>query len=212
MQNLHKRIVQNPPTFSTHHQFTIYDPKERTISVVPFCDRVIHHAIINVLEPIFEKQFIYHTYACRKNKGTHKAALYAQKKAKSCKWYLKLDVRKYFDSINHEVLENQLQRIIIDKKVLTLLFSIIDSYGMLDIGEHNRKIGLPIGNLTSQFFANLYLSLKSPVFRKTKDGVTFLGWTIFKNYIKPSAKTSKRMKRIIKNIVKECGDDEQTAL
>lgn len=106
---------------------------------------------MNVLEPVFEKQFIFHTYACRKEKGTHKAVLYAFNKVKSGGYFLKLDVRKYFDSINHTVLKEKLERIIKDRKCLNLLFNIIDSFGCEDKG-------LPIGNLTSQFFANLYLS------------------------------------------------------
>lgn len=94
------------------YSFKIYDPKERIISVVPFTDRVMHHAIMNVLEPVFERQFIFHTYACRKNKGTHRAVKYAFSSAKTFKYFLKLDVRKYFDNINHTVLKNQLERII----------------------------------------------------------------------------------------------------
>lgn len=66
-------LKSNPPVLSSYTQFTIFAPKERVISVVPFMDRVMHHAIMNVLEAIFERQFIYNTYACRKGKGTHKA-------------------------------------------------------------------------------------------------------------------------------------------
>ena len=119
----------------------------------------MHHAIINVLEPVFERQFIFHTYACRSGKGTHAAARYAFKKAKSCKYFLKLDVRKYFDSINHSILKNFLCRIIKDSCCLTLLFGVIDTYcvNQNELNVSDKK-GLPIGNLTSQFFANFYLS------------------------------------------------------
>lgn len=96
--------------------------------MVPFSDRVIHHAIINVLESVFERQFIYHTYACRKGKGTHAAARYAFKCAGRSTYFLKLDVRKYFDSIDHTVLKSLLCRIIKDTRCLELLFSVIDSY------------------------------------------------------------------------------------
>lgn len=106
---------------------------------------------MNILETVFERQFIFHTYACRKGKGTHKAIEYAFKKAKQCKYFLKLDVRKYFDNVDPDVLKVKPCRIIKDEKCLRLLFSIIDSYG-----EDNKQ--LPIGNLTSQFFVNLYLS------------------------------------------------------
>ena len=146
-----KNLKSKPAVLSSYTQFKIFDPKERLISVVPFVDRVMHHAIMNVLEPVFEKQFVFHTYACRKNKGSHRAIKYAFKKAKRCQYVLKLDVRKYFDNINHKVLKTMLKRIIKDRECLNLLFNIIDSYG--DVGK-----GLPIGNLTSQFFANFYLS------------------------------------------------------
>ena len=103
LQIIHNRMIASPPVLSKYIQFKIYDPKERIISVVPFPDRVMHHAIMNVLEPVFERQFIFHTYACRKGKGTHAAARYAFKCAKKSAYFLKLDVRKYFDSIDHTV-------------------------------------------------------------------------------------------------------------
>jgi retron-type reverse transcriptase len=116
------------------------------------------HAIINVLEGVFERLFIYHTYACRKGKGTHAAARYAFKCAERSTYFLKLDVRKYFDSIDHTVLKSLLCRIIKDTRCLELLFSVIDSYVSCHTAPDSASRGLPIGNLTSQFFANLYLS------------------------------------------------------
>ena len=144
-----------------YRHFTITDPKQRLISAAPFSDRVIHHAIMNVLEPVFERQFIFHTYACRKGKGTHAAARYAFKFAKKSAYFLKLDVKKYFDSIDHAVLKQLLCRIIKDARCLSLLFCVIDSYKVPfgDGAASEREKGLPIGNLTSQFFANFYLSL-----------------------------------------------------
>ena len=147
---MQKNLKSKPAILSSYSQFTIYEPKERLISVVPFIDRVMHHAIMNVLEPVFEKQFIYHTYACRKGKGSHKAIKYAFSKAKNCEYFLKLDVKKYFENIDHNILKRKLSKIIKDKDCLDLLFDIIDSF--------STEKGLPIGNLTSQFFANLYLS------------------------------------------------------
>jgi len=131
--------------------FEIYDPKQRTISVASFTDSVIHHAIVNVLEPIYEKIFIYHSYATRKNKGTHKAVYQAQKYLRKNKWFLKNDIKKYFNNINQQILLNIISRKINDKKLLTLIEKIITNGGVNDIG-------LPIGNLTSQFFANVYLN------------------------------------------------------
>ena len=83
LKRIQERMCSEPPNLSPYVQFKINDPKERVISVVPFCDRVIHHAIINVLEPVFERQMIFHTYACRKGKGTHAAARHAFRMAKN---------------------------------------------------------------------------------------------------------------------------------
>ncbi|MBO6131114.1 MAG: group II intron reverse transcriptase domain-containing protein [Treponema sp.] len=152
LEKIRQDLLSKNYKLNQYRQFKISDPKERIISAAPFADRVIHHAIINVLEPIFEKQFIFHTYACRKGKGTHAAARHAFKMAKAARYFLKLDVRKYFDSVNHAVLKRQLCRIIKDSPCLELLFSVIDGYSTVE------GCGLPIGNLTSQFFANLYLS------------------------------------------------------
>jgi hypothetical protein len=130
----------------------ITDPKLRTISTAPFEQRVMHHAIMNILEPVLERPLICHSYACRKGKGTHAAVLYAFEQCKTEPYFLKLDVRKYFDSIDHAVLKKQLRRLIKDVRVIILLDGIIDSY------ETMPGRGVPIGNLTSQFFANMYLA------------------------------------------------------
>ena len=129
--------------------FTIYDPKEREISVAPFRDRVVHHAIVALLEQYFEPRFIYHSYATRKGKGTHAAVFAAQTMLRKANWYLKADVRKYFLSINHNVLLAFLQKHIKDRQFMLLLEITIRNAG---------NNGLPIGNLTSQFFANVYLN------------------------------------------------------
>jgi len=138
--------------WGNYRSFLITDPKPRIISTAPFEQRVMHHAMMNVLENIFERQSIYHNYACRKGKGTHAAVRYAFKQCKTKQFFLKLDIRKYFDSIDHEVLKTMLRRLIKDKRVIFLLDGIINSY------ETDPGKGLPIGNLTSQFFANLYLT------------------------------------------------------
>jgi hypothetical protein len=132
--------------------FLITDPKLRTISTAPFEQRIMHHAIMNVIEPVFNRPMICHSYACRKGKGTHAAVQYAFGQCKSNRFFLKLDIRKYFDSIDHDALKAMIRRLIKDKRVLFLLDGVIDSY------EVAPGRGVPIGNLTSQFFANLYLA------------------------------------------------------
>jgi retron-type reverse transcriptase len=133
-----------------YRQFTIKDPKLRVISVASFEDRVVHHALINILEPIYERSFIHDSYATRKNKGTHKAVHRAQQFIRKNRYYLKMDVRKYFDSVDQAILLNIISSKIKDKKLFNLVSRIIKN------GGENGK-GLPIGNLTSQFFANCYL-------------------------------------------------------
>jgi len=131
--------------------FTVNDPKHRTIAVAPFRDRVVHHALVNLLEPVYEPSFIFDSYATRKKKGTHAAILCAQQMINKNSWFLKMDIEKYFDSIDHQVLKTLIQRKIKDRWFLDVLFRIIEN------GGSERK-GLPIGNLTSQFLANVYLN------------------------------------------------------
>jgi RNA-directed DNA polymerase len=133
--------------------FTVYDPKERRISAAPFKDRVVHHAVHDCLEPLMDKTFIYHSFACRKNKGTHKALDWAQKFLKLNAFCFHGDIKKYFFSIDRGILKDILRERIDDQDLLWLLDEIIDSAAYA--GEQK---GLPIGNLTSQFFANLYLN------------------------------------------------------
>jgi len=136
-----------------YRQFTIYERKKRTISAAPFRDRVVHHALMNILEPLLDAQFIYDSYACRKGKGVHSAVDRYQAYAQRYPYVLKLDISQYFASVQHGVLEQELQRRIKDKPVLALVNAIIDSHPDM----HKSGTGLPIGNLTSQVFANLYL-------------------------------------------------------
>lgn len=134
-----------------YRYFQVRDPKRRTIAVADFRDRVVHHAIVGVLEPIFERSFIFDSYATRKGKGAHAAVFRAQSFLRKEEWYLKTDILKYFDSIQHGVLLSQLRRKIKDEKLLRVIALILANGG---VGGK----GLPIGNLTSQFFANVYLN------------------------------------------------------
>jgi len=136
-----------------YHYFKIYDPKERMICAASFQERVLHHAIMNICHNTFEKHQIFDSYASRKGKGTYAAINRAKYYTKKYKWFLKLDVRKYFDSIDHIVLKTLLQKKYKDKTLLSIFNQIIDSY------QTQFQKGLPIGNLTSQYFANHYLSI-----------------------------------------------------
>jgi len=143
-----------------YNRFLIKDPKERIISASPVRDRVVQHALLNYYESVFDRHLIYDSYACRIGKGTHKAVLRAFHFAKSSRFFLKMDVRKYFDSIDHATLKTLLAKIIIDKTILNLFYIIIDSTNIF-LGK-----GIPIGNLTSQFFANYYLSAFDHYFKE----------------------------------------------
>jgi len=136
--------------------FTIKEPKERTISVAAFRDRVVHHALVNVIEPYFEAVFIKDSYATRKNKGLHLAVKAAQSYVRGNDWYLKLDITKFFDNIDHAILMGLISRKIKDPEVLNLCRIILKNQ-TLSSGLESGK-GLPVGNLTSQFFANIYLN------------------------------------------------------
>lgn len=151
-----------------YRTFWITTPKRRMISAAPFRDRVVHHALINVIEPIFERRFIHHSYACRVEKGTHRALQQFVTWARSSRYVLKMDIQKFFPTLDHDILKQRIRRTIKDRQVLWLCDLIIDHSNAqewvaqyfpeddLFVPLHRRR-GLPIGNLTSQFFANVYL-------------------------------------------------------
>jgi retron-type reverse transcriptase len=149
---IREQLLDSSYRFGAYHYFTIYDPKKRIICAAPFDERVVHHAIMNICAIDFDKRQIPYSYACRKNRGTFAAVEQAAFYQKKYQWFLKLDVRKYFDSIDHEILFEKLQGIYKDRHLLSLFRKIIDSYHAGD------NTGVPIGNLTSQYFANHYLS------------------------------------------------------
>ena len=130
--------------------FSIRDPKPRRIAVAPFKDRVVHHALVQILMPVFEPTFIYHSYATRTGKGTHKAIIQAQQFIRQYQWYYKFDIKHFFETVNHDVMLALIAGKVKDKAVLLLCEKIIRNTP--------NNIGLPIGNLTSQFFANVYLN------------------------------------------------------
>ncbi len=130
--------------------FTIQDPKARIIAEAPFRDRVVHHAVVRVLTPVYERRFIYDSYATRVGKGTHASVRRAQQFVRKRPWYLKADIEKFFDSVDHGILMEIIERKIKDRRLLSLLRVIIDNAPV-------PGKGLPIGNLTSQFLANVYL-------------------------------------------------------
>lgn len=152
LASLHARLLSGNFLVGSYRQFRVYDPKERMITVAPFEQGILHHAIMRVCETYFDRRQIHHSYACRKGKGRVAALDAAERFGRRQPFYLKMDIRKYFDSVDHVILKAQLRQIFKDAALLQLLDAIIDSF------EVSEGKGLPIGNLTSQHFANLYLS------------------------------------------------------
>ncbi len=154
-----------------YHSFYVHDPKKRLISAAPFRDRVVHHALCNLIEPIYERRFIDDSYANRVGKGTHSALDRAQQFARRYPYVLQCDVRQFFPSIDHGILYTVLSRHIVDQDVLWLIQQILESGRGVLAEEYEMKYfagdtlfaayrprGLPIGNLTSQFWANVYMN------------------------------------------------------
>jgi retron-type reverse transcriptase len=152
--NLHllqQSLINGTYKRGAYHTFSVYEPKERLISALPFRDRVVQHCLNNILQPIFEKLFYYGSYACRPNKGVHNGVKDVQATIRRLAkqgnvYYLKMDFSKYFHSIDKEILFKEVEKKITDKKVLKVLKDFDGCTGA----------GIPIGNLLSQLFANIY--------------------------------------------------------
>ncbi|MBF0452798.1 MAG: group II intron reverse transcriptase domain-containing protein [Candidatus Magnetomorum sp.] len=151
IEKLRLDLLKRKPDVGHYYFFRVHDPKPRDICAASFPERVLHHAMMNICEPVFEQYAIYDSYACRKNKGSHAAINRAQKFCRINAWYLKLDIRKYFDSIDHLTVIDMLARKMKDQDVLDLFAIILDTY------QTKSGKGLPIGNLISQHLANFYL-------------------------------------------------------
>lgn len=156
--NLHEGLLGGRFQHGDYTPFKIYDPKERQIHKTEVRDRVIHQAVVNVIEQIFDRQFIFDSFSCRKRKGIHSASKRLQEFLRTASknntktvYALKCDIRKFFDTVDHQILLEQVARKITDADTAELLVNIISSFNKIP-GK-----GLPIGNLTSQLFANVYL-------------------------------------------------------
>jgi len=158
--SLHQDLKQKSYTHGHYHSFNISDPKPRNIHKATVRDRLLHHAIYRQLYPFFDKTFISDSFSCRKFKGTHKALkrfqIFANKVSKNdtkTLWVLKCDVKRFFDSIDHQILLSILKEYVVDREIILLLERIISSFHKNRLGK-----GLPLGNLTSQLFVNIYLN------------------------------------------------------
>lgn len=169
LNQLQKELSSQTYQPGAYTTFEIQDPKPRLISAAPYRDRVVHHALCNIIIPLIERTFINDTYANRRGYGTHKALRRFIQFARSSRYILQCDIRKYFPSVDHEILKLCLRRKIKCSDTLWLIDTIIDCSNLQEsvldyfpgddlLTPLYRRRGLPIGNLTSQFFANLYLN------------------------------------------------------
>jgi RNA-directed DNA polymerase len=152
LYNLREQFLGGRVIVGDYHYFKVFEPKERQICASSFREQVLHHALMNICHEYFERVQIFHSYASRKGKGTYGALDMAKNFTLKYTWYLKLDVKKFFESIHHEVLKRQLAGMFKDWLLLDAFEKIIDSY----YAKEHR--GVPIGNLCSQYFANHYLT------------------------------------------------------
>ena len=168
---LQEELAQQTYCPGPYTHFYVTDPKRRLISAAPFRDRVVHHALCQVIEPIFERRFIHDSYANRVGKGTHRALDRCQEFSRRYRYVLQGDVVQFFPSADHEVLRELLAHPIADRACLWLIDRILESGAGIHARDYRmqwfpgddllaaaRPRGLPIGNLTSQFWANVLLN------------------------------------------------------
>jgi len=157
--DLHRDLQNKTYKHGSYEAFKINDPKPRNIHKASVRDRLLHHAVYQSLYPYFDKSFISDSYSCRNNKGTHKALKqlrkYSNKVSKNntkTVWILKCDIKKFFASVDHAVLMDIVDRNIKDKDIILLIGEIVNSFCV------KEQKGLPLGNLTSQLLANVYMN------------------------------------------------------
>ena len=162
--SLHRELTNKTYKHDDYTSFFIQDPKQRHIHKAGVRDRVLHHAIFRILDSVFEPTFINDSYSCRVDKGTHRGVIALNKMLDKVSknnhlpcFALKCDIKKFFDSVHHGILKNIITKRIKDNDTLWLMDEIIESYITKYSNLFNRR-GIPIGNLTSQLFANVYMN------------------------------------------------------
>jgi len=173
LMHIRKKLLTDTYKWNGYREMIVKDPKTRLVMAAPFIDRVVHTAIHRILEPILETYLSPSVYACRENKGNRYAALDLLNNLKiygEQRFVIKLDVRKYFESIQHDILVKQIFSILPDYSVAHLLISLLANYPRYA----NRGYGIPIGNLSSQLFANFYLvPVDNIALKEINDGFYF---------------------------------------
>ena len=191
--SLERQLREGSYRSGRYTAFEVHDPKKRLVSAAPFRDRVVHHALCDVIQPIFEAGFIDNSFANRKGKGTHRAIDVYERYRNRHAYVLRCDIFRYFPAIDHTILKAEFRRRVACERTLWLLDMIVERSNKQEpvilhypgddlFTPHERRRGLPIGNLTSQFFANLYLDrfdhfvtevLQAPYLRYVDDFALF---------------------------------------
>src|SRR3989344_8531542 len=159
--SLHYALKNKSYKHGGYSEFFVNDPKRRHIHKAPVCDRIVHHLLYKYLYFLFDKTFIHDAYSCRLDKGTHRAVkrleqytrIVSKNYTQDC-WALKLDIKQFFASVDHEILLKFIRRKVNDKNILWLINEILTSFRT----DKGKNAGIPLGNLTSQIFANIYLN------------------------------------------------------
>ena len=159
---LHQDLTSLDYQHSPYQHFYVFDPQKRYINKACVKDRLVHHALYTTLSRVLDKTFFDHSFSCRVGKGTHagvqqlhRAIRKVSRNGKQACFALKMDVQRFFDSIDHHILKRLLQKRILDTRLLHLIDCVIDSFHHQSVRD--RSVGLPLGNVTSQLFANVYL-------------------------------------------------------
>lgn len=172
---LRDELLSNRWSPSPVRELTIHDGKTRTISVPPVRDRIVHHAVMAILAPRIERRLIEHSFACRAGKGTHAAFRLARAWARTYPWFVHIDVVRYFPSVDHEIVRSHLVQDVAELFLRSLCERILDAFtepgrfhfpGDDLLAPLSRQVGLPLGSLTSQYWANRFLD---PVDHMVKD-------------------------------------------
>lgn len=198
LERLHYQLLAGEYHTSQYHHFEVRDPKRRTIAALPYYpDRIVHQAIVNVLGPIWDRVFIADTFACIKGRGTHavrrRTREFFRRDPEGTRYCLKVDIHHYYQSIDHDILKAILRRKIKDARCLALLDEIVDSY----------PEGIPIGNWTSSYFANLYLSYEVGHYLKEVAGVKYM--EIYMDDISIFAGSKEELHRILAILQQQLG-------
>ena len=205
LTNLLNSIKNKTYRLGKYHSFTIYEPKERIIKALPYIDRIVHQWYIEeFIKPYIIPRFINSSYACLENKGTHKAVDQVQKNLQIFKrkygdfWILKCDVKKFFYTINPHILFNILRKYIDDKELLNFSKLLI-----FDKRETDETIGIPIGNFTSQYFANIYLNELDQYIKRTIKNSTYVRYMDDFILLAKTKQECKQLKELISKFLME---------